>query len=100
MLINEKIVDMSSAKMFHTCKRFIHFGARLRREVKWVKPSGFETNVVVYNPITKSKTPLILRNNNVATWYMCGPTVYDSAHIGHAWYFNWLTIIITVVAKL
>ncbi|XP_001601176.1 probable cysteine--tRNA ligase, mitochondrial [Nasonia vitripennis] len=75
---------MSPVKFFYTCKRFIHFGARLRHEVKWIKPSGFETNVVVYNPITKCKTPLILRNNKVATWYMCGPTVYDSAHIGHA----------------
>lgn len=39
----------------------------------------------VYNSLTKTKEPLKLNNNNVLYWYSCGPTVYDSAHIGHAW---------------
>ncbi|XP_011310849.1 cysteine--tRNA ligase, mitochondrial, partial [Fopius arisanus] len=50
----------------------------------WVKPVGYETEISVYNPIVKKKVPLILKNYKTATWYLCGPTVYDSAHIGHA----------------
>lgn len=28
--------------------------------------------------------PIILQRKNWATWYSCGPTVYDASHIGHA----------------
>lgn len=54
---------------------------------KWIQPSELapkfkDTGIMIYNPIEKSKVPLIV--NNPATWYSCGPTVYDSAHIGHA----------------
>ena len=41
-------------------------------------------SIQIYNTLTKQKEPLILRNKNVLNWYSCGPTVYDSAHIGHA----------------
>ncbi|CAF0712396.1 unnamed protein product [Brachionus calyciflorus] len=37
----------------------------------------------VFNSLTKTKEPLILKNN-ILYWYSCGPTVYNSAHIGHA----------------
>ena len=33
---------------------------------------------------TLSKSPKILDKNKPITWYMCGPTVYDNAHLGHA----------------
>lgn len=39
-------------------------------------------NVLVYNPSKKTKEPL--KCNKLLTWYVCGPTVYDSMHIGHA----------------
>ena len=42
-------------------------------------------NLKVYNSLTKQKEELELKNKNVLYWYSCGPTVYDSAHIGHAW---------------
>ncbi|XP_025425209.1 probable cysteine--tRNA ligase, mitochondrial isoform X2 [Sipha flava] len=32
----------------------------------------------------KSKTNKPLKSNRPLTWYVCGPTVYDSMHIGHA----------------
>ncbi|XP_063216505.1 cysteine--tRNA ligase, mitochondrial isoform X2 [Bacillus rossius redtenbacheri] len=51
---------------------------------KWILPSGQKTDICVYNPITKTKVPFILNDLNYVTWYMCGPTVYDSAHLGHA----------------
>ncbi|XP_076166471.1 cysteine--tRNA ligase-like protein, mitochondrial [Ptiloglossa arizonensis] len=64
--------------------RFIHNIANVERQTKWLKPVGYETNIRIYNPITKCIVPLILKNKNILTWYVCGPTVYDSAHIGHA----------------
>ena len=40
---------------------------------------------LVYNTLTKVVEPIeTLRYQNTLTWYSCGPTVYDSAHLGHA----------------
>ncbi|XP_076233789.1 cysteine--tRNA ligase-like protein, mitochondrial [Calliopsis andreniformis] len=64
--------------------RFVHIETEQTKQLQWLKPTGYETNITVYNPITKCKVPLILKNKNFLTWYVCGPTVYDSAHIGHA----------------
>lgn len=76
---------MTLTKMFHSVKRFTHTGEQvIRKKFPWIIPNGDKTNIVVYNPIARRKTPLIVKNN-VLTWYMCGPTVYDSCHIGHAW---------------
>lgn len=42
----------------------------------------------------KGQVPLVLRNDQrFATWYTCGPTVYDSSHIGHASCYMKLDII-------
>jgi hypothetical protein len=51
------------------------------------KPRFFHNlaEINVYNSLSKSKEPLRLNNKNALYWYSCGPTVYDSAHIGHAW---------------
>ncbi|KAI5723105.1 hypothetical protein M8J76_001399 [Diaphorina citri] len=51
---------------------------------KWSLPSGYDTGIKIYNPITKTKVPFIIQNKNHLKWYTCGPTVYDSPHIGHA----------------
>lgn len=50
---------------------------------RWIQPIGYDTNIKIFNPITKTKVPLILRKKNIACWYTCGPTVYDSSHVGH-----------------
>ncbi|XP_046461967.1 probable cysteine--tRNA ligase, mitochondrial [Daphnia pulex] len=39
----------------------------------------------VYNSLSKEKSPIFTKHPNVLTWYICGPTVYDFSHIGHAW---------------
>uniref|UniRef100_A0A8C9F3B2 cysteine--tRNA ligase n=1 Tax=Pavo cristatus TaxID=9049 RepID=A0A8C9F3B2_PAVCR len=57
-------------------------GAARRRE--WVPPAGRACGVVAYNSRSRSKEPLVLAKDGVATWYSCGPTVYDHAHLGHA----------------
>lgn len=40
----------------------------------------------IYNSLTRSKTPFVPINGDGrrVTWYACGPTVYDDAHLGHA----------------
>ncbi|GAB6032620.1 hypothetical protein CHUAL_011502 [Chamberlinius hualienensis] len=48
----------------------------------WVRPNGKDTGVKIYNSITRSVEPLLL-SRNALYWYMCGPTVYSDAHIGH-----------------
>ncbi|KAK6172806.1 hypothetical protein SNE40_016392 [Patella caerulea] len=54
-------------------------------ESEWKEPEeGFKTGISIWNTLAKKKVPLVLKNKNQLSWYMCGPTVYDSAHIGHA----------------
>lgn len=36
------------------------------------------------NSLTKSKNDFAPINGNEVKWYSCGPTVYDSSHMGHA----------------
>ena len=46
----------------------------------------------VYNSLTSSKEPVVpelmegseRNDKHTLTWYSCGPTVYDDAHLGHA----------------
>lgn len=42
--------------------------------------------LTIWNSLTRSKTPFIPLDwkNRRVTWYVCGPTVYDDAHLGHA----------------
>ena len=37
----------------------------------------------VYNSITNKIEPFKTKNNTI-NWYVCGPTVYDESHLGHA----------------
>lgn len=50
----------------------------------WFKPAGVDTGIRIYNCAARRQVPLILPNENFLTWYTCGPTVYDSCHLGHA----------------
>jgi len=58
---------------------------------EWIQPKGFDTGIKVSNHYASLGTrrnrvlvPLIVQNPDEITWYACGPTVYDEAHIGHA----------------
>lgn len=42
-----------------------------------------KNQLLIYNALTKKKEPL-QSEGAVVKWYTCGPTVYDSAHLGHA----------------
>ncbi len=56
---------------------------------RWQQPSNQQqasTPLLVHNTLTNSKVPLVGSGSDPRslTWYTCGPTVYDSAHLGHA----------------
>ena len=36
------------------------------------------------NSLTLTKELFIPQKGKQVTWYMCGPTVYDASHMGHA----------------
>jgi cysteinyl-tRNA synthetase len=39
---------------------------------------------MVANTLTHKKDPFVPKDGNLVRWYICGPTVYDSSHLGHA----------------
>ena len=47
---------------------------------------GKQDVLMVNNTIAQGKVPFFAQpgKGNVITWYSCGPTVYDSSHMGHA----------------
>lgn len=40
--------------------------------------------ITIYNSLTQKKEELVPSKGNKVRMYACGPTVYDSAHLGHA----------------
>lgn len=67
---------------------------------KWTRPNGFDTGIKIYNSLTKQKDPLILAKEKIATWYSCGPTVYDHAHLGHACSYVRFDILQRILTRL
>ena len=59
---------------------------------RWIDPlpgfkdkSIYRTGLMVNNSLCNKKVEFVTKNGDrKINWYMCGPTVYDSAHLGHA----------------
>lgn len=68
--------------------------------VTWEPPEGHETGINIYNSVTKTKVPLRTNHPGLLTWYNCGPTVYDSAHIGHALCYVKIDIIRRILTRV
>ncbi|KAF4704189.1 hypothetical protein FOZ63_026649, partial [Perkinsus olseni] len=54
---------------------------------EWHKPKANplgDMGLKVHNSLTDTKVPFIPINGKEVRMYVCGPTVYDSAHMGHA----------------
>ena len=67
-------------KKLNASKNFIN--GRYKHD--WVSPEGYDTGIRIYNRLVDKKVPLIIPNRHLVKWYICGPTVYDYSHIGHA----------------
>jgi cysteinyl-tRNA synthetase len=58
-----------------------------RNQPKWVNPSPdniYRTGLRVNNSLTRQEEEFIPVDGRVVKWYICGPTVYDDSHVGHA----------------
>ncbi|KAF9000375.1 hypothetical protein BGZ52_010215, partial [Haplosporangium bisporale] len=56
-----------------------------RKQPQWRVPEGTAVpKLKLYNSMTRTKNEFTPMDGNQVTWYACGPTVYDSTHIGHA----------------
>lgn len=62
-----------------------------RQQPPWQPPPPADSEaklppIKIWNSLTRTKTPFVPLDwkNRRVTWYACGPTVYDDAHLGHA----------------
>ncbi|KAL8821922.1 MAG: hypothetical protein Q9191_007216 [Dirinaria sp. TL-2023a] len=65
--------------------------ATARQQPPWLPPPepSLDTKLPplrIYNSLTRKPEPFVPidSKNRKVTWYACGPTVYDDAHLGHA----------------
>lgn len=82
-----------SAKRMNCTSSHSGSGSEAIPAIEWKQPLGHNTGINLYNCVARTTVPLIVRNPNCVTWYTCGPTVYDSAHLGHAVCYMKLDII-------
>ncbi|KAG0241669.1 tRNA synthetases class I (C) catalytic domain-containing protein [Mortierella sp. GBAus27b] len=69
-----------------------------RKQPPWRTPEAKPVpKLKLYNSMTRSKVEFVPIDGNQVTWYACGPTVYDSTHIGHARNYVTLDILHRVV---
>jgi hypothetical protein len=71
------------------CRYSSQMATPLRREQPpWTSPESKAPlpPLTIYNTLTRKKDPFVPidKNGKKVTWYCCGPTVYDAAHLGHA----------------
>uniref|UniRef100_A0A4X2LZJ8 cysteine--tRNA ligase n=1 Tax=Vombatus ursinus TaxID=29139 RepID=A0A4X2LZJ8_VOMUR len=76
------------------------WGSALGRGKEWRLPPGHDTGIQIYNSLTQRKDPLILPRPEAISWYSCGPTVYDHAHLGHACSYVRFDIIRRILTKV
>jgi cysteinyl-tRNA synthetase len=74
-----------------TNKKFYSF--KMVDKVNWINPKSlhptdkdiYRTGLKFYNSLTNKEEEFVTNSGTkTLTWYMCGPTVYDASHLGHA----------------
>ncbi|KAF1770270.1 hypothetical protein GCK72_002088 [Caenorhabditis remanei] len=57
-----------------------------RAQKQWEQPKNLSPppQLTVYNSLTRQKEIFVPNEGKRVRWYICGPTVYDSSHMGHA----------------
>lgn len=54
------------------------------KRAPWQAPTPSSEVLRVRNSLLDQVVPFLPKSRNAVGWYGCGPTVYDSAHLGHA----------------
>ncbi len=67
----------------HGKSKLISNMATVTEQIRHQDLSSMETSIRIYNTLTKAKEPLQTVQPGVVGMYLCGPTVYAEAHIGH-----------------
>ncbi|AQZ19002.1 YNL247W [Zygosaccharomyces parabailii] len=73
-------------KLFWLFKRSVMSSGKISQP-KWVQPNENNGKRVLklYNSLTRNKDVFVpISGGKYVSWYSCGPTVYDAAHMGHA----------------
>lgn len=56
-----------------------------RKQAPWsVFPHRVDSELKLFNSLTRQKELFVPKDESRVTWYSCGPTVYDASHMGHA----------------
>lgn len=57
-----------------------------KQQKTWNEPNGHHTGIFFQNTLSREINELILPEDRpkLLKWYICGPTVYNSSHLGHA----------------
>lgn len=83
--------DVLQAQASASCmkKKFTNILSAMEGKIsqpKWYKPASptATPKLKLYNSLTRTKEEFLPISNSRVSWYSCGPTVYDSAHMGHA----------------
>ncbi|KAL7752133.1 cysteinyl-tRNA synthetase [Sorochytrium milnesiophthora] len=72
-----------------------------QQQPPWHKPQAGDSTpkLRLLNTLTHKKEEFVPVNGKHVTWYNCGPTVYDSAHIGHGRFYTTVDIIRRVLEE-
>ncbi|KAJ9527314.1 hypothetical protein QJQ45_025542 [Haematococcus lacustris] len=87
----ELILTVETAALSRAPQRPVRMASRFARE--WEQPGGSvngnvpgTAGLLLYNSLVDEKVPFVPAlgaGSTQISWYTCGPTVYDSAHMGH-----------------
>eukprot|EP00998_Keelungia_sp_KM082_P008016 NODE_41_length_3200_cov_120.503742_g39_i0.p1 GENE.NODE_41_length_3200_cov_120.503742_g39_i0~~NODE_41_length_3200_cov_120.503742_g39_i0.p1 ORF type:complete len:328 (+),score=69.75 NODE_41_length_3200_cov_120.503742_g39_i0:75-1058(+) len=73
-----------------SCNLFKEAVSLSDKHPKWHPPAGtpdglgVTPGLKILNSLTETVEPFVPMDGRRVTWYTCGPTVYDSCHMGHA----------------
>uniref|UniRef100_A0A0N5CDI8 Cysteine--tRNA ligase, cytoplasmic n=1 Tax=Strongyloides papillosus TaxID=174720 RepID=A0A0N5CDI8_STREA len=74
-----------------------------RTQAPWKLPENDckeENQLKLYNSLTRKNEIFVPKSGNIVKYYICGPTVYDHAHMGHARAYLSFDIVRRVLMKL
>ncbi|CAI4232008.1 unnamed protein product [Auanema sp. JU1783] len=57
-----------------------------RAQKQWNVPNNLRPSpsLTLFNSLSRKKEVFVPNEGRIVKWYICGPTVYDSSHMGHA----------------